>query len=350
MVSEKASESKYSSERVLVVSDLHLGHEDSEYKEFANFARWIRNLEGSEKGVQIELRDGRITTVRFPDKIILLGDILELWIPSEGELYNVFKHLFGPATEILDLDCDKVYVLGNHDDDLNKAEGDYPFKEDPALEVLARHYPESVDTDSEKVGDDTYAFLHGHQFDRIFRRAGPLSKVPSTMFKLSSITSKYFPPKGWLSVFLFFLFLFGYLLPPLSRYFAYIPLPIMMVLIVYTFVFAFPRLFTALAWPFWCAYSKTRYVDMKRIVDEEFWKTDKGALIQARTVIFGHTHVPEYSTPEIVKKTGKILVNSGSWMRNPRYDHNTFIYIDKDGPVLLKWDDQNRRIVEPEFK
>ena len=89
---------------------------------------------------------------------------------------------------------------------------------------------------------------------------------------------------------------------------------------------------------------------MKRIVDEKYWKTDKGARIQANTVIFGHTHVPEYSTPETVQKTGKILVNSGSWMRNPRYDYNTFIYIDKDGPVLLKWDDPNKRVIEPEFR
>ena len=92
--------------------------------------------------------------------------------------------------------------------------------------------------------------------------------------------------------------------------------------------------------------------------------------INADVVVFGHTHVPEKCYD--VEGTKKQLVNGGSWItyedrksdcglidrlrlgvrrsklrkRHKGNAHDTFVYIDRDGPLLLRWDDDENCVRE----
>jgi UDP-2,3-diacylglucosamine pyrophosphatase LpxH len=65
----------------------------------------------------------------------------------------------------------------------------------------------------------------------------------------------------------------------------------------------------------------------------------------ADVIVFGHTHVPEASRAED-NGTSKSFVNSGSWIEYQDRQFDTFIYIDRDGSALLRWDDDEKSVQE----
>jgi len=80
----------------IIVSDVHLGSEKCNQKEFCCFLEWIQGLQ--DQGLQdpksppkiVKYKDKDII-IEIPKKIILLGDILELWNPKDGDRSNVVK-------------------------------------------------------------------------------------------------------------------------------------------------------------------------------------------------------------------------------------------------------------------
>ncbi len=80
-------------EPVIVVSDVHLGSESCNYKQFCDFLVWIRSLDGRKETIKCEDKELVIT---YPEKFILLGDILELWDPIDGDRDNVVKQSIRP--------------------------------------------------------------------------------------------------------------------------------------------------------------------------------------------------------------------------------------------------------------
>ena len=94
----------------IVVSDVHLGSESCNYKQFCDFLVWIRSLDGRKETIKCEDKELVIT---YPEKFVLLGDILELWDPIDGDRDNVVKQSIRPFSLLSDIKCEKIYVIGN---------------------------------------------------------------------------------------------------------------------------------------------------------------------------------------------------------------------------------------------
>ena len=108
---------------IIVVADTHFGIKKGSISMpgyFADFLRWIRELE-KEKEKKVRILEGespRNRTLTRPDKIIFLGDIIELW-DSEDEAVNTCVSTLMPT--LAEIEAEKIYVLGNHDNILDKA-------------------------------------------------------------------------------------------------------------------------------------------------------------------------------------------------------------------------------------
>lgn len=154
-------------EPVIVVSDVHLGSESCNYKQFCDFLVWIRSLDGRKEIIKCEDKELVIT---YPEKFILLGDILELWDPKDGDRDNVVKQSIRPFSLLSDLRCEKIYVIGNHDDAIHRYDEKIDYEtlhNDTTLNVCNRHYPEEkTGLKNLKIGERSYFFLHGHQYDK----------------------------------------------------------------------------------------------------------------------------------------------------------------------------------------
>jgi predicted phosphodiesterase len=111
---------------IIVVSDLHLGGlEDRGTAE--RFNRFLKYLATDFISVSDVCRSGNETgndepagTKRLypPEKIILLGDIMELWDSRNQDRNCSFLDAFLPFLQMRDMDCDVIYVTGNHDEDV----------------------------------------------------------------------------------------------------------------------------------------------------------------------------------------------------------------------------------------
>ena len=109
----------------IIISDVHLGNSECNHKEFCHFLEWIRDLANGPKIIKSENKE---ITIESPEKIILLGDILELWNPKKGDRDNVIKECIRPFSLLSNTNCDKIFVVGNHDDSLGELEGKIDFE------------------------------------------------------------------------------------------------------------------------------------------------------------------------------------------------------------------------------
>ena len=153
---------------VIVVSDLHLGGNEDPGTS-ARFSRFLDRI------AQLGTKPAADERSRLlpPQKIILLGDILELWDPRDQDRDNVLLDAIVPFAKLGNLGCELVYVTGNHDEDV----GDLlcsrekqglpdliPLLGQANLHIFRRSYiPDN--NNGLDVGGVRYAFLHGHQFD-----------------------------------------------------------------------------------------------------------------------------------------------------------------------------------------
>lgn len=161
-------------DRYIVVSDVHLGgHSNNKpyCKDFCAFLNWVKGLPNNGK---IPYKDDegaeKTITVEPPTKIILLGDIMDIWDPTGQDRNNIIKDSTEPFSLLHDIDCEKIYVTGNHDEDIEEIADrvkSFEWKGTHRLSLYARHYPEG---DKIKTGESVngirYSFLHGHQYDK----------------------------------------------------------------------------------------------------------------------------------------------------------------------------------------
>lgn len=379
----------------IVVSDVHLGGRFCNHAKFCGFLDWLKGLEKNEETINCKGNDVKI---KSPEKLILLGDILELWDPEGGDRDNVIKAGIKPFTLLSDLNCDKIYVVGNHDEALSELEtevNDETLPNNTKFIIKNRHYPENHD--GLKIGNHNYFFLHGQQFDKeqdILTRVSRLigeSWDPLGWFQsLHNITSA---KKHWKTYFLLFaaFFLGGALLwkklftspiPDLTwtmfssgttlitaivaaavvlyfalRRFKYLSATLF-VIFSSILLFSEQSSFWAILWgaltgffalnsiPGVVANTQRKFYNMMKPKDKTaqeiiegdgYYKKDKDT-IKAHRVVFGHTHFASFfKTPE------KLFINSGCWYgdekqidNNWRYT-NTFVYIDESGAYLLSW-------------
>lgn len=129
---------------IIVVSDLHLGGNE-DHGTMARFCDFLNTIDPPGKTLP-DIADKRKDIDRCPDnslrekdqtnetatapqndfpktlfrpeKIILLGDFLEFWDSKNQDRDNVLFDALFPLLRLRDMDCDTVYVTGNHDEEL----------------------------------------------------------------------------------------------------------------------------------------------------------------------------------------------------------------------------------------
>jgi len=175
----------------IVVSDVHLGskvYDRYNRDMFCSFLKWVRGLENKEETIKCRNKD---VTIHKPENLILLGDILELWDPKDGDRDNVIKDSIIPFSVLSDINCDKIYVIGNHDDSLGELEDDVNnvLPNGKKFTIYDRHYPEKKADMATgiHIGKKSYFFLHGHQFD----------KEQAILAWVSGLISESWNPLGW---------------------------------------------------------------------------------------------------------------------------------------------------------
>ncbi|MDP2816664.1 MAG: metallophosphoesterase [Rectinemataceae bacterium] len=205
---------------IVIVSDLHLGGNE-DHGTMARFNRFLEALETAdtrpipitdpEKTFGPCLRINKLSEqkkperIYKPEKIILLGDFLEFWDSKDQNRDNVFFDALFPLLRLRDMDCETIYVTGNHDEDLrdliecgarlpnekgetarkfwdtkikplyeNQETGEklhginISWSGSHSLHIHARAYAPPVKDGKNGIekGGITYSFLHGHQFDK----------------------------------------------------------------------------------------------------------------------------------------------------------------------------------------
>jgi UDP-2,3-diacylglucosamine pyrophosphatase LpxH len=360
---------------VLVISDTHLGFQDESAKRFQNFTEflteWVRNGEATIE--ETDKKTGKKTseTLADPQRIILLGDMLDLWISRDSNTVRPYLHGFSALNSLIALHREIIYLVGNHDWILNQ----YADKRDQ----LPSSVPFTLRGDSypppesdgrmkgERIGRRTYLFLHGHQFDPFFRHKSMLRFGDFMGFSSANAGElKWFTLLGGLVFFTTLLLVLSPLranwLPPLltavapslnDPVFAVITLFFGWFIAVLVF-FGVLWLFNMLArayygislWPGfkwkWNLLSSVRGTKLHEKIGT-FHFNSVARKIDAEIIIIGHTHLPRIYTPR--NWPDKLCINCGSWIEQRQNAHDTFVYIDDRGPRLLQWHDDGRRYV-----
>ncbi len=170
-------EDKEIEERYFVISDTHLGSNKKgsnvpDYEVFIAFLEWMKSI--PENGTDVWIIDhdeGSKKKILPPTKIILLGDILDLWDPDKADRSSVLKQASKPFALLSEINCDKIYVVGNHDQDLYeladilKEENESLDLNTSKIQVHRRHYPDNINN-GVSIGKKKFAFIHGHQYDK----------------------------------------------------------------------------------------------------------------------------------------------------------------------------------------
>lgn len=298
------------------MADTHFGLKKGDVnrgmpKYVAEFLEWIKNLEKEPTTVKIvegTLEKGitKNKTISNPDKIIMLGDILELWDSDNETLAAAVLSLLPALSQIK---AEKIYVLGNHDDILERA-----ILKDPETKrymkyllgesafTIVDQYP-GPPAMTEKYGDESYLFVHGHQFDKEF--TGPLQiyKIYPLMRTVANSLTFYVP-------FLFVLYagVTG-ITWILTSSFPWDTFRISVLL----FLLSLPYLGMHAARPLWSFMAGMRYRKEETIKAFAHWweKIVTPDFCEHVNVVYGHTHflnyMPSPKHEKMVKEKGITL-------------------------------------------
>ncbi len=368
-------------EPVIVVSDVHLGGKESNVTDFRDFLQWLSTLPLDGK---IYDSNGSKITINRPGTLILLGDILELWDPEDDDRNNVLTDVLAPLITLNSLGCDIIYVLGNHDEDLldfksvwrawRKKNGEFLAK--GSFDIKYRSYPRPGSAGvikGEPIGQRTYAFLHGQQFDRLqvfYRLSKFLSEKMDRQIRIDPIDwcqdlanvsfTRNVGKRVWNTSIILVLILYGiwytYWLEDLGIGGFWGGVVIAFLRIIWwvaVFVIAVtvpPKVIAFANTEIWrripgIAVKKCKSVE--EVINERY-VDEKGNYIDADVIVFGHTHFQGYYVKEVqevkeVKAKRRWFINSGAWVKiseeckRKGAVQNTFLYIDAAAPHLLQW-------------
>ena len=361
-------------EPVIIVSDVHLGGKGSNYPDFWDFLDWLTSLPATGKTFTC---DGDEVTIKKPGTLVLLGDILELWDPEDDDRNNVLTDVLEPLTILNSLGCDIIYVIGNHDEDLLDfkhvwRKKNVEFPSNGLFDIVFRSYPRKIAGTEEikglQIGKTTYAFLHGHQFDRVqvfyklskflSRKLGRQVRIdPIDWFQdLANVSfTKNVGKKVWnsLVVLVFIIYSFGYVLwlkdfQIEGKWGLGLGFFLRGIWLFGLFLLAVtipPKLVTLFNTEIWHRLPPIVVQKCRPVKDviEERYVPEKGKYINADVIVFGHTHYPGYYTKETNEKK-RVFINTGCWVKLDNECEekgavpNTFLYIDAKAPYLLQWD------------
>jgi len=331
----------------IVISDVHLGNGECNHKDFCDFLEWVHGLE--KQSEVIKCKDKKIT-IKTPDKIILLGDILDLWNPKNSDRNNIIKDVMKPFYLLTNINCDKIYVVGNHDDSLGELEGQGDFdilNNGKKFVIYNRHYPKKDKKSGKahgiKIGNKSYFFLHGHQFDKNQAILKHVNRIWNPINWFQDLFNVKFTKKYWKANFAIFL---GLLI--CDKYFLMREFPQ-------------PDFFDNLSWAMIIGFfalssipgivantqgiiynsTKPRDKTVEQVIKDKYYQKNRET-IDADVVVFGHTHFA--SSYELKTETGKkLFLNSGCWVGSDiEYNGitcyaNTFLYLDESGAYIMTW-------------
>lgn len=204
MVPEFFTEKIPDDRSIIVISDTHLGGVEGPetINRISNFLDTIHAgqvtvvCQGEESGEDHTPIPKHLLP---PTKIILIGDILDLWNPRLQDRNYAFIDSLILFLKLRDIPSDIIYVTGNHDEDSGEPVYSYgaapPDRTNPAyhiyslfkglhgkveslkiawtgehiLEISPRHYPASSTKGHVRglnAGGIHYVFVHGQQFDK----------------------------------------------------------------------------------------------------------------------------------------------------------------------------------------
>ena len=217
-----------------------------------------------------------------PKSLILLGDYLELW-DSTDEAVNISSR--GIWSDMEKLSCRKVHVAGNHDFEISQVAGSYPQGES-SIEVSPNTYPTDVGQSPWlKIGQTSYLFIHGHQFDWTFQHLGKAWTFVSYLHD----GAEAFRLWSWILTIVGLGAAIGSLLLPSSS--------TALAAIGWTLLVAvgLPRLIITLARPIWNRFFASRYKASKALKDFATWwrnySKNNTAPDGPLCVVYGHTHL-----------------------------------------------------------
>lgn len=173
------------SKSVIVVADTHLGVKKANVSSrpiiLSSFLSWVKELI-NRKGLLVNLGN-RQKNLKPPQKLILLGDIVEFWDTTDRSIDACSRFIIQLLAETT---SKKIYILGNHDYNLieliwknlpaDAIDNKYPLGR-YELQFFDGVYPPKQNTGKEanrppiktlRVGEEHYLFLHGHEFDKGF--------------------------------------------------------------------------------------------------------------------------------------------------------------------------------------
>jgi UDP-2,3-diacylglucosamine pyrophosphatase LpxH len=348
---------------IIVVSDIHIGLQKKTPKRFAHFLAWL-NMGFATGRLPIITLEGERASLNPPEKLILLGDVFELWGPRAADYANPVLDGSGILDTLVHLPCDKIYVPGNHDDSaaryfkINAHQNGHDFR------VIPKHYPRQKG--GERIGDTTYFFLHGHQFSRLLTPS--VLKSVDFVGRFAYETHEASPRALRVGLIVFgllsILMRLHALGAPWANFLKRLPTFVTFLLTVGTIVawvisalLAFAQVWRWLQRLLYAIYPErqsplterrvlnrivgtSKYLNVGDLINLHYYQQGRDT-IRADVVVFGHTHMPEIS-PLNVGGTGKRFVNTGSWLKSDARAYDTFAYIAEDGPRLLRWDDRKR--------
>jgi UDP-2,3-diacylglucosamine pyrophosphatase LpxH len=350
---------------ILVVADIHLGllagkrvyliqnNSQSDAIAFADFVSWLEILQA--QGVLLIDRGkwGPPLSVRNPGQLVLLGDYLELWDASDAAIDMSSRGIWNRMEK---LTCEKVYVSGNHDFASSMIAGRFP-QGASRIQVLPNTYPETGWlTRRVTTGQESFIFLHGHQFDRTFRNVGKLWAFVSYLRD----GAEAFRLWSWI-LFLVTLALLSICIANwgfpwlVGSFFSGVLGGAALALLFAAFL---PRFIVTIGRPAYSLLAGTRYEPGKTLNGfASWWKklTKSSKVPQGRLyVVYGHTHEMDiFDSNDILKYTGAqvpkelVLLNIPSWVSDVRPEYkdifrDAFLYIDGD-PHWIGWDWKEHR-------
>lgn len=326
---------------LLVVADTHLGlverkkrfglgnEAGSDSVAFSDFLEWIEGLETAPYKLPLGRWGKGRAKLRLPDKLVLLGDFLELWDASDAAIEFASRKVWQTLGEI---PSQIVYLIGNHDFAVRELAG--------ATFPVGKKQVEIVeDCHSETVGGIRYIFLHGQQFDTTFRRIRAW-----TLISYIRDGAEAFRLYSWIIVALTTAWTVGLMLG-LSKDWS----PIILLLALATL----PRVFCTFARPLYNRFLRPRYKSVKALKGFAAWWKDFCKGEQPRVdplfIVYGHTHLADILTrDDISKSTNKTiqgnvnLINIPAWARDTSEKHRSVLrdaalYIDSKGPKFIGW-------------
>lgn len=325
----------------MVISDVHLGGKTSNHKEFCHFLEWVLDLANKPK--TIKYGDNEVI-IQSPDKIILLGDILELWDPKDGDRYNIIKDFMKPFYLLSDIDCDKIYVLGNHDGSLGELDGEInniTLEEGTKFYIYDECYPEKGEKTCLKIGNRSYVFIHGHQFDKLQAVTQYINRFWNPLRWFQDVFNITFTKKHWRLSFIIFLCLL--FVGKYSLWIIFLRFSLFGVVLwaILTCFFALSSIPGIVAYSQRSIYNTTKPSDktVEQVIKKGYYQKNKETQ-DADIVVFGHTH---FASSYEFESEKKLFLNSGCWVGTDtdfngktRYS-NTFLYLDESGSYILTW-------------